>query len=344
MRLEIINPSDWPRWNDLVLATTGYSVFHSANWARVLSTSYGYTPAYFTLSGEGKLLALIPVMDVRSTLTGRRGVSLAFSDYCEPIVDNPECFSFLLDQVVTHGCKSGWEHIEFRGGQSYLPDAPVFANYLGHTLALSENGHDLFVRFKDTTRRNIRKAALAGVETTICTTLQSVREFYRLHCMTRKRHGLPPQPFCFFRNIYEYIISRNCGLVVLATHNNKTIAGAVYFHFGNKALYKFGASDETYQHLRANNLVMWEAIQWYCRQGYHRFDFGRTECENTGLLQFKRGWGASEYTISYYKYDVKQASFVADSSMTNRLHNTMFSMMPIPLLKLAGSMLYRHAG
>jgi len=50
---------------------------------------------------------------------------------------------------------------------------------------------------------------------------------------------------------------------MLASHKGKNIASAVYFHFGDKAIYKYGASDRKYQHLRANNLVMWEAIRWF---------------------------------------------------------------------------------
>jgi len=37
-----------------------------------------------------------------------------------------------------------------------------------------------------------------------------------------------------------------------------SVAGAIFFHSGGQAIYKFGASDETFQHFRGNNLVMWE--------------------------------------------------------------------------------------
>jgi len=33
-------------------------------------------------------------------------------------------------------------------------------------------------------------------------------EYYRLHCLTRKRHGLPPQPTGFFQKIQEHIIAK----------------------------------------------------------------------------------------------------------------------------------------
>ncbi|HLO32041.1 MAG TPA: hypothetical protein VK249_23020, partial [Anaerolineales bacterium] len=163
------------------MATDGYSFFHSADWAQVLCATYNYKPVYFTVHGEGKLQALIPFMEVNSFLTGKRGVSLTFTDYCEPLVENQEDFTPLLTQIIDYGKKSGWKNIEFRGGQQYLPNMPVCAKFLGHTLVLSKNEQNLLSSFRHSTKRNIRKAIDAGVETKIYTDYQSVRDFYRLH-------------------------------------------------------------------------------------------------------------------------------------------------------------------
>ena len=134
------------------------------------------------------------------------------------------------------------------------------------------------------------------------------------------------------------------GLVVMASHRGKVIAGGVFLHFRDKALYKYGASDRHYQHLRANNLVMWEAMSWYAKNGFRSFSFGRTEPENEGLLQFKRGWGATEEIISYTKFDLRRSAFVKESPGVTGVHNRVFAAMPIPLLRLAGEILYRHMG
>jgi len=79
-----------------------------------------------------------------------------------------------------------------------------------------------------------------------------MKDFYHLNTMTRREHGLPPQPYKFF------------------------------------------------QHLRANNLVMWEAIKWSCEKKFQSLSFGRTEPENKGLMQFKAGWGVKPYEILFH--------------------------------------------
>jgi hypothetical protein len=320
--LKIINPLDYPAWDDLVLSSQGYSFFHSSSWARVLRESYGYNPLYFTQVDDGRLLALIPVMEVKSFLTGHRGVSLPFSDYCEPLIADSSLFRDVFSRLVEYGSGSGWKFVELRGGDDYIWDFPC-AQYVVHSLELRDEVQT-FLNFRSSTKRNIKKAIRSGVKANVCRSEESVSEFYRLNCITRKEHGLPPQPYNFFKKIYGHVISGGGGVVVLASYNGTNIAGAVYFHLGDKAIYKYGASDKAYQHLRANNMVMWEAIKWYCRHGYRSFCLGRTDPENRGLMQFKSGWGTSERVIRYYKYDLKKETFISSSPRTTGLHNRVF--------------------
>jgi lipid II:glycine glycyltransferase (peptidoglycan interpeptide bridge formation enzyme) len=216
--------------------------------------------------------------------------------------------------------------------------------YIGHVLDLSQSQGQVFSNFRDSTRRNVKKAMKEGVEVKLDRSLESVKEFCRLNCMTRKEHGLPPQPFHFFKKIYDHVISKNLGMVVLASLNQENVAGAIYFHFGMKAVFKYGASDKKFQNLRANNLVMWEAMRWYSQNGYKSLCLGRTEFENQGLIQFKSGWGTTEQPIHYYQYDFKKGSFVRGSSKVTGFHNKIFRNIPIPISNKIGALLYKHVG
>ena len=373
--IQVINPIEYKGWDELVLSHPDYSFFHSSGWARVLSESYRYTPVYFTALTEKRFSALLPVMEVKSILTGTRGVSLPFTDYCEPIMNGGHSFEDLLDQVIGFGKKQNWKYIELRGGcrddsaftshvsrlrsdasgssvlgpQSFFSEAQSpsllpYGSYLGHVLGLGGNEEEVLNGFRDSARRNIKKANKEGVGVEIFNSLDSVREFYRLNCLTRRDHGLPPQPYGFFKNIHQHVISKDHGFVVLASYQGKYIAGAVFFHFGQKALYKYGASDRFHQQLRANNLVMWEAIRWYCRKGYKSLCLGKTEPENQGLIRFKSGLRPSGRRINYYRYDFKKGSFVSGSSKVVGFHNKIFRNIPIPVLRQVGSILYRHMG
>lgn len=100
MNLEIIDPTQYPNWDELLLSTPGSSFFHTSSWARVLKEAYGYTPKYFTEFDGGHISTLIPVMEVDSFLTGRRGVSLPFTDYCEPLLNENIEFVDLFNNII----------------------------------------------------------------------------------------------------------------------------------------------------------------------------------------------------------------------------------------------------
>ncbi len=341
--VKIINPVSYPHWDEIVLSSGASSLFLSSAWARVLVDTYGYTPLYFTMfDADERLVALVPLMEVKSIFTGSRGVSLPFSDYCEPIWGNETDREELINRIIEHAWRQGWKYVELRPEKKNARHWGVSTSYLNHRLNISLDEEKLFESCRASTRRNIKKALDAGVACSINTSMQSVEQFYALNCMTRKRHGIPPQPFSFFKNVHRHVISQGHGVVVLASHKQQVVAGAVYFQFGKQAMYKYGASDLSYQQLRANYLVMWEAIRWYCRDGYEVFDMGRTEPSNTGLNQFKTGWNAQPSQIFYYKYDMKKQSFATASDRQSSLSERLLPHLPLALLKMIGTVAYRH--
>src|SRR5437667_12365489 len=81
----IINPLLHPSWDLSVASIDNASFFHRACWARVLNETYGHTPMYFCKLRQDALEQVIPLMEVSSRWTGRRGVSLPFTDFCPSV-------------------------------------------------------------------------------------------------------------------------------------------------------------------------------------------------------------------------------------------------------------------
>ena len=343
MTIKIIDPTAYPHWDSLLETSDQTTFFHTTAWAKVLNESYGYKPLYFTIIENGQLAGLIPVMEIDSILTGRRGVSLPFTDICDPVTRDPHVFARLLAAVIAHGRKARWKSLEIRGGKAFLEKEPVAARLVVHTLALNPEEAEVGKAFRDSTNRNIRKAQKEGVTVNLEQSSAAMASFYRLHCETRRHHGLPPQPWSFFSNIFKIVIADGKGLIAVASHCGKIIAGAVFFHFHREAIFKYGASDRNHLGYRPNNLVMWEAIKKYSQKGFKALDFGRTELENTGLRQFKNGWDSEENKFFYYQYDLKKDRFVSTSTKIGPSY-AVFKHLPIPILRLTGDLLYRHVG
>jgi hypothetical protein len=337
-----IDPLEEANWDARLKTCPAATFFHGTAWARVLQSTYGYTPAYFTMSESGCLRSLLPIMEVTSWLTGRRGVSLPFTDDCEPLWSDAALFRDLFRMAVEYGVAHGWKYLECRGGKLLFAEAPVSTAFHGHRLTLVSNVDALFAGVESAVRRAIRKAERSGVSVEVSRDLDAVRVFYGLHCRTRRKHGQPPQPFRFFRSIHDHVLSQDQGFVVLARYRQVPVAAAVFFHLGKKAIYKYGASDETFQDVRANDLVMWEAIRWYAQNGYEQLHFGRTSLANEGLRRFKLGWGAEEHRIEYVRYDMRTDGFVTADDGASGWHTRVFQMLPSVCGRLAGAALYKH--
>ena len=342
--LDVIDPLSYPAWNEHLLAAQQGSIFHTTNWLRVLQESYGYRPCYFVCFNEGRLDVLLPFMEVRSWLTGTRGVSLPFSDYCPLIIQEKTRFPKLLDQIITKARQRRWKFVELRGADEFLPAASPWICYYRHILILNGSEAQTFDKLRSNYRAKIKKAHQNNVTVEILRSPEAMSTYYHLHCLTRKRHGLPPQPASFFKKVHEHVISQNLGFVILASNQGKYVSGAVFFHFGKRAIYKFGAMDMSYQHLNPNYLVFWNAIQWLCRNGYDELCFGKTASDNKGLIQFKVGWGTEKVALNYYRYDTKPAAFIHNSKQNVEQGYYLFRKMPLSLLRLAGGALYPHVG
>jgi hypothetical protein len=343
LKIEIINPLKIPNWNDQIAQLPGATIFHTANWARVLVESYNYRPAYFTAFKDGQIAGCIPTMDINSLFTGRRGVALPFTDECHPLGTDAVLFEQLWEKAVFFARQKSWRHIELRGRHDRLGKAPAFCTFVVHEIELNGCGQTLLNQFRDSTRRNIYKAEKYDVQVYRLRSLDAVRHFYRLNCITRQSHGLPPQPYAFFKALHQHLIAKNMGFVQLALSSSKTIAGAIFFHFNRKLIFKYGASDTNYQSLRANNLILWEAIQWGLQNGYTRFNLGRTDPEHHGLLQFKKGWGGKMNLLNYYRYEPEAARYIPGPTKLKTFY-AVLQKLPMPLLKLTGRLLYRHIG
>jgi lipid II:glycine glycyltransferase (peptidoglycan interpeptide bridge formation enzyme) len=343
-KIEILNPTTLPDWDTQVQSFPECTFFHSAAWAKVLSEAYGFTPLYFCAKANERLKAVMPVMEVNSFLTGRRGVSLPFSDYCEPLAEDQAIISELFNEILEYGGRK-WKYIESRGENGYVGQRHQSCSYFKHILGLSDSAEKLLASFRKGTKSAITKAIREN-QLQLRTTQgeDGIKEFYRLNCLTRKRHGIPPQPYHYFKILHDFVIAKGQGFIVLAEFENRIIASGVFLHFGKNAIYKYGASDTNFQQLRPNNLIVWEAIKWYCRNGFKEFDFGRTEPENEGLRIFKSGWNTVESIINYYKYDFNEKSYIVDQPIVNPFVIKVFNHVPIAASKFIGRVLYRHIG
>lgn len=338
----LIDPLTLPHWDALVQSADSYSFFHSSCWLKVLADTYGYQNLALVVKQRGSLKALLPISEITSRWTGKRGVSLPFSDLCYPLAyGGTGQIHDLVQDILRYGREAGWKYFELRGGQ-HSASGKDDSLYYHHELSLDGHENEIFNCLSENHRRNVRKSCCSGIEVRFSISTSALRQFYRLHCRNRRQLGLPPQPFSFFQKIQEHILQSGHGMVILAYQGSKAIAAQVFFHFGRVAIYKYGASDSAYLSLRPNHRIMWEAILWYRRRDYRCISFGRTDLTDAGLARYKRGWGAQQEVISYHRYTLSGSIPKLRNAATNSL--LILRHVPVPVLQLIGKCCYRHFG
>ncbi len=342
MEIAMFSLSQADAWDKHVLGTDAYTAFHCMAWAKVLADSYGFTPSYL-MGREGNGIVAIPFMTVPRLLLGAKGVCLPFSDACGPVFTDPWMLEKVVPFLFRLAKRRQWRSFELRGDYG-IPTLTPHAQYFEHVISLKENPEEMFKAMRSSTRRNIQHAAREGVNVEICNSAEAVDDYYRLHCITRKRHGVPPQPKKFFRSIYTHMIEPQKGFVARALFREKTVASAVFLHFGTKAIYKFGASLPSYFHLRPSNLVMWEAIKWYSARGFDSLSLGRTDPDDEGLMQFKNGWGGECRIIHYCRWPPRQGGLAKRHKMCNNFLATCLGRLPVTALRFIGTIGYRFSG
>lgn len=340
--MKILDPFTDTHWDEKILAYGNATIFHTTAWSRVLSETYGFSNCHLAeTAGGGGISFVLPCMEVRSFLTGPRGVSLPFTDFCEPLMAGGMSGESALDAIAALGRERGWKYFELRGGQRLLGDCHPTLQFFSHTLDLASSEDSILAGIKESKHRNIRKARREGVQVIIGVSAEMMESYYRINCLTRREHGLPPQSLAFFRNLHKYLIAQGLGCVALARVRDQVVAGAVYLHFGGNALYKYGASNRRFLSHRPNDLLMWEAIHWYRARGFRFLSFGRTELRHEGLRRFKMAWGAQERTSPYYRYDFSEGRFVRTALRVKGMPSV-FRYLPLGVSRIIGSVFYRH--
>ena len=286
-----------PRWRDFVECQPGASIFHHPEWTRLVAECYGYTARAVTLNErDGAIAAGLPMIDVSGPVGGRRWVSLPFTDACPLLTDGR---SDVVPALVDLARSARLDVLELRGPLPAHPAVESYSAFVRHELALSADTKATWERFRKNHRRSVRDAEKAGVQVVRGSSTSDLDIFYTLHLRTRRRLGVPVQPRRFFALLHERIIRRGLGFVLTAYTGSIPVAAAVFTAWNGTVTYKFGARDERFAKLDASHLLFWTAIRWASDEGYHTFDFGRSDVDQTSLRSFKSGWGAREEPLSY---------------------------------------------
>ena len=352
MKTSIINPITDMRWDSFINNQDHATIFHTSAWAKVLQDRYQTPPTYWILENEnGGIVAAAPFFIIDSFITGKKLLCLPGSEYCFPLVNKGVDITNLINSVKNEVSQSGISYLEIRGWEDFSSPERMglkkYGYFLNHKLELDSDPEKIKERFIGRKykhmRNRINRVEKSSFNLKEAQDEKDLKKFYHLYTHHRKRLGLLPEPYKYFKSIFDNIILHGYGFIYLAEKNDRLIAGDINFSFGNILLAKFGASDKKYLQTKVGDFLTWNAIKRACFEGRKYYDLGRTHPENQGLVRFKRGWSSIEKIQSYYYYPEKhKMSLVSTKNYIYRTYNIINKVMPDFCAKIAGSILSKH--
>jgi hypothetical protein len=338
------DPLSDPRWDSFVNDQPRSSVFHTKAWLLALHRTYKYEPVGYTEAGASEPMRNAVVFcRVKSWLTGKRLVSLPFSDHCEPLVDNVAQLHALLAPALKELEKGQIKYVDVRPlSLEFTEGISSAEEYFLHILDLRPSVEELYKKLHgDSIRRKIQRAEREKLELEVGSSDAILAQFYNLHVITRQRQQLPPHPLAWFRNVLGCLGAD--AQIRVARKDGIAIASIFSIAHKQKMIYKYGCSDAHSHNLGGMQFVFWDLIRNAKERGFVELDFGRSECANTGLVTFKDRWGGNRQLLRYLRYPERAAPSDGNPLLMD-LGKKVFARCPQGVLKLAGNLLYPHVG
>jgi CelD/BcsL family acetyltransferase involved in cellulose biosynthesis len=337
---QVLDPLADARWRALVDGHPRASAFHTPEWLEALRRTYGFTPLAYARDGADLSDAIL-FCGVSSWLTGRRLVSLPFSDHCDPLVDGADALGEVLGRVASDARRRGWRYVQIRP-RSAAVIADGFgrdeSNYL-YTIDLGRDLDAIFAAIKKNNRYDIRRAERTGLRPVVGRDQTFVRAYYRLHAMTRSTQGVPPQPYAWFENLARCL--DDMLEIHLLLDGDTPIAGLVTIQFRDQLMLKYSASDPVRDRLGMGKSLVWRSIARAKERGVTTLDWGRCEPHHTGLAQFKERFGAVRSDLVYLR-SPSVPPRRQHSSWFNTAARSIAPRLPVRVLTAAGRVAYRH--
>jgi len=178
--------------------------YHLPEWKETLQQSFRRQPFYlFARNNDGKLVGLLPLLQVNSPFTGNRLVSLPFSHTCGPIADSESIVARLISRAQELCEDRRCRDLEIRAMRRPPMDTKVSEYFNTYTLELSDDPSAVWTKLH---QKDVRwatgKVRKDGATVRIDRPIEGVSVFSRLNRGTKKYLGVPAHPLVFLENMF----------------------------------------------------------------------------------------------------------------------------------------------
>ena len=341
MPLEVrsLTPAEHAQWDNFVDTHPHGSPFHLLAWKNTLESVFHYRPEYLLALDSDKVRGVLPLFLIDNPILGRVLLSSPFAVYGGILADSPEALAAIASHAAALAERLEVQYLELRNA---FPEQCAGFHRINRYVTFTQqtiitDGDALLDALPKKTRNMVRKSLKHAYSSRIS---QDITTFYELMVRNYRRLGTPIFPRRYFATLM-----RNFGKLADMREillDGKVAAASINFLYRGEMHTYYAASDQNMLQAAPNNYMYFDFLLWAARNGFARFDFGRSK-QDTGTFEFKRHWLTEMRELPYEVLLVKRQSLpnFSPKNPKFKLALRIWTRLPLFVTRLAGPRLIR---
>ncbi|GAA5160653.1 FemAB family XrtA/PEP-CTERM system-associated protein [Viridibacterium curvum] len=341
LHVRSLQDSDCPRWDEFVRACPQATFFHLSAWARLIRDVWRHRCHYLYAERGGEIVAVLPLVEIKSTLFGHSLSSLPFAVYGGIAGNDAEARAALEAKADALARELGVSHLEYRNMQPVHADWPRQDIYVMFRKELLPDEEANMLAIPRKQRAMVRKGLQNGLVATID---DDVDRFFAVYADNVRRHGTPAMSKRWFRALRE-AFGKDCDVLTVTDANGQLLSSVLSFYFRDEILPYYAGDMPAARGLAANDFKYWELMRHALARGCKVFDYGRSKV-GTGPYSFKKNWGFEPVTMSY-EYVLYKGDSIPQNNPNNpkfRAFIAMWQRLPLVVANTLGPHIVRNLG
>lgn len=340
MQLKLLQPQDSARWDAFVTQHPQGSFFHLSGWQKVIQDAYQHTCWYYLVEEAGRIVAVLPLAQIKSWLFGNKLISLPFAVSAGLLSDNDDASKLLLTQAQKLARELKVDALELRHRECKLPNWQSHHSHDNFCKALADDSDAILAAIKKKQRAVVRQSLKNDLTYSI---EDSVEPFFSVYSESVRNLGTPVFPKKYFQTLLQVFPHQVDVLTVY--HQEQAVSSVMSFYYKNQVLPFYGGGKWQARALKSNDFMYYQLMCHARRQGMLEFDFGRSKV-GSGAHSYKKHWGFEPQPL-FYENDLVNSDELANINPNNPKYKffiKMWQKLPLGVSQLVGPILAKDLG
>ncbi len=316
--------------------------FHLSVWEEIFSHFFGYKTHYLYAKNHNEIIAILPLVEMKSILFGHALISTPFLVYGGPVGSQIGCDK-LIEYAVALGLEKQVDYLELKCEFPNVNmgwEQDIYYNF--KRSIISEHDSNL----KDIPRKQravVRKAEASGL---VAAFENDIDHFYLLYATSLRNLGTPVMSKAFFQKVFD-ALGDKCSILTIFKNaqDQQPLSSVMSFYHNNSVLPYYAGGSLAARHCKSNDFMYWQLMKAAADKNFNDFNFGRSKI-NTGSYRFKKHWGFEAKPLHYRTIPIK-AKKPPNLNPTNPKYQLMIKAwknLPLPLSIMLGPWVARRLG